>query len=515
MAEGVWRIAAADPARPAVVEASGATVAYGELAERANRLTHGLRALGLGAGDAVAAILPNRATMLELQLAAFQGGLYLVPVNTRLTGPEIAYILADSGARALVCSDRFGEACRAAVEALDRPPAAFMAGDPAPGFRPLAELAAGAPATRPGARTAGATMHYTSGTTGRPKGVRRPLSGADPDDQAERLPAFLAMFGVVPHGGGVHLAVSPLYHTAVMTFTITSLHAGHTAVLMDGWSPEETLRLIARDRVTTTHMVPTQFHRLLALSDDVRAAADVRSLTHVIHAAAPCPVETKRRMLEWWGPVIYEYYAATEGGGTLVTPREWLERPGTVGRAWPTSEVRVEDDDGNPCPPGVPGTVWMGLGQADFEYHRDAEKTRAGRHGRFFTVGDVGYLDEAGYLFLCDRKADMIISGGVNIYPAEVESALFGHPKVGDAAVFGIPDADWGEQVKAVVEPAAGAVAGPELERELIEFCRGRLAGYKCPRSVDFVEAMPREPTGKLLKRRLRDPYWAAERRAI
>ena len=207
--------------------------------------------------------------------------------------------------------------------------------------------------------------------------------------------------------------------------------------------------------------------------------------------------------------------AATEGGGTLVTPREWLERPGTVGRAWPTSEVRVEDDDGNPCPPGVPGTVWMGLGQADFEYHRDAEKTRAGRHGRFFTVGDVGYLDEAGYLFLCDRKADMIISGGVNIYPAEVESALFGHPKVGDAAVFGIPDADWGEQVKAVVEPAAGTVAGPELERELIEFCRGRLAGYKCPRSVDFVEAMPREPTGKLLKRRLRDPYWAAERRAI
>jgi len=300
-----------------------------------------------------------------------------------------------------------------------------------------------------------------------------------------------------------------------MTFSTTSLHAGHTVVLMDGWSPEETLRLIEEQRVSTSHMVPTQFHRLLALPDEVRAAADVSSLTHVIHAAAPCPVEDKRRMLEWWGPVIYEYYAATEGGGTLVTPREWLERPGTVGRPWPNSDVRVDDDEGRPCPPGVPGTVWMSLAAADFEYHRDADKTRAGRREGYFTVGDVGYLDDDGYLFLCDRKADMIISGGVNIYPAEVESALLAHPGVGDAAVFGIPDPEWGEQVKAVVEPVAGATAGPELAQELIDFCRERLAGYKCPRSVDFTDALPREPTGKLLKRRLRDPYWAAERRAI
>jgi long-chain acyl-CoA synthetase len=263
-------------------------------------------------------------------------------------------------------------------------------------------------------------------------------------------------------------------------------------------------------------MVPTHFHRLLALPDDVRQAADVSSLTHVIHAAAPCPVDVKRRMLDWWGPVIYEYYAATEGGGTLVTPPQWLERPGTVGQAWPGYEVKVEDDEGHPCPPGVPGTVWLSFGPTtEFEYHRDEEKTRAGRRGAFFTVGDVGYLDEDGYLFLCDRKADMIISGGVNIYPAEIESALFGHPKVRDVAVFGVPDAEWGEQVKAVVEPVPGAARGPELERELIEFCRERLAGYKCPRSVDFIEAMPREPTGKLLKRKLRDPYWAEERRAI
>ena len=509
MAEGVWRIAVEDPSRPAVVEATGETRTYAELADRANRLTHGLRRVGLTTGDVVAAVLPNEATTLALQLAAFQGGLYLVPINTRLTAPEIAYILDDSRARALVFSDRFAPACRAALDSLDAAPPAFSTAGA------LHDLIDGVPATRPGDRTAGATMHYTSGTTGRPKGVRRPLSGADPDAQAERLPLFLAVFGLVPHGGGVHLAGSPLYHTAVMTFSTTSLHAGHTVVLMDGWSPEETLRLIAERRVSTSHMVPTQFHRLLALPDDVRAAADVSSLTHVIHAAAPCPVEDKRRMLEWWGPVIYEYYAATEGGGTLVTPQEWLQRPGTVGRPWPSSDVRVEDDEGHPCPPGIPGTVWMSLGQADFEYHRDAEKTRTGRRDGFFTVGDIGYLDEDGYLFLCDRKADMIISGGVNVYPAEIESALFAHPTVADVAVFGIPDPDWGEQVKAVVEPAPGASSGPELERELIEFCRERLAGYKCPRTVDFIEAMPREPTGKLLKRKLRDPYWAAERRSI
>ena len=515
MAEGVWRIAVEDPSRPAVIEAAGAIVSYGEIAERANRLTHGLRARGLRAGDVVAAVLPNQAAMIELYLAAFQGGFYLVPVNNRLTAGEIAYLLADSGARAVVASDRFAEAAGQAVDSLETRPAAFMTGTAGPGFEPYAALTDGAPDARPGDRTAGATMHYTSGTTGRPKGVRRQLSGADPDLLGERLPLFLAMFGVLPHRGHVHLAVSPLYHTAVMTFTATSLHAGHTAVLMDGWSPEETLRLIGECRVTTSHMVPTQFHRLLALPDEVRERADVTSLTHVIHAAAPCPVDVKRRMLEWWGPVIYEYYAATEGGGTLVTPAQWLERPGTVGTAWPDSEVRIEDDAGDACPPGQPGTVWLRLGAADFEYHRDAEKTAAGRRSGFFTVGDIGYLDDAGYLFLCDRKSDMIISGGVNIYPAEVESALFSHPKVGDAAVFGVPDAEWGEQVKAVVEPAAGATAGPELAAELIEFCRSRLAGYKCPRSVDFIETMPREPTGKLLKRKLRDPYWAAERRAI
>ena len=515
MPEGVWLIAAEDPSRTAVIEADGITLTFGELAERANRALHVLRTLGLSPGDAVAVVLANEAAMIELNLAALQGGLYLVPVNNRLTATEIAYILGDSGARALICSPRFADICRDAVAELAAAPACLITGPSVHGFRSYGELTRDAPATRPGGRTAGATMHYTSGTTGKPKGVRRPLSGLDPDQQSQLLPGFLSMFRITPHGGGVHLTVSPLYHTAPMVFTMTSLHAGHTAVLMDGWSPEETLRLIGLRRVTTSHMVPTQFHRLLALPEDARMAADVSSLRQVIHAAAPCPIEVKRRMLEWWGAVIYEYYGATEGGGTMVTPQEWLERPGTVGRVWPGGEVRVDDEDGRPCPPGKPGVIWMGLAQADFAYHGDEEKTRAGRRGGFFTVGDIGYLDEEGYLFLCDRKADMIISGGVNIYPAEIESVLFAHPAVADVAVFGIPDEEWGEQVKAVVEPMADAEPGAMLERSLIEFCRQRLADYKCPRSVDFIDAMPREPTGKLLKRKLRDPYWAAAQRSI
>ncbi len=476
---------------------------------------HGLRALGLKQGDCVATVLPNAAAMIEVYLAAGQAGWYLVPINHHLTAAEIAYIVEDSEAAVLIGAERFGEACRKAADQAGLAAERRFAVGAIPGFRSLDDLKRGEPDALPAERSAGQVMNYTSGTTGRPKGVRRPLMPYDPDTVFSMFAMFLGMFGIPPEAGQVHLVGSPLYHTAVLVFAGSSLHYGHTVVLMDKWTPQGCLEAIEKYRVSTSHMVPTQFHRLLALPAEVRARYDVSSLRHMVHAAAPCPVDVKRRMLEWWGPVVYEYYAASEGGGTLVTPEEWLRYPGTVGRAWPTSEIRVLDDAGKDCPPGAPGTVYMALGAADFKYHKDEEKTAANRREGFFTVGDIGYLNDDGYLFLCDRKIDMIISGGVNIYPSEVESELLKHPKVADVAVFGIPHEDWGEEVKAVIEPAPGVDAGPGLAEEILAFCEDNLAKYKRPRSVDFIESMPRDPNGKLYKRKLRDPYWQGRERAI
>ncbi len=510
---GFWNLAQQNPDHLALVAPDGREVTAGALLASANQLVHGLRALGLEPGDCVAAVLPNSAEMIELYLAATQAGWYLVPINHHLTAAEIAYIVRDSDAKVLFAGERFAAAAVAAADQSEVPHR-IAAGD-IPGFRSFADLKKGQPTSLPADRKAGQVMNYTSGTTGRPKGVRRPLSPVDPDTVASFFGMFLMMFGIQQGGDGVHLTGSPLYHTAVLMFTASSLHFGHTVVLMDKWTPEGALEQMEKYRVTHSHMVPTQFHRLLALPEEVKRRFDLSSLRHMIHAAAPCPVDVKRRMLEWWGPVIYEYYAASEGGGTLVTPEEWLQYPGTVGRAWPSSEIRILDDDGNPIATGQPGTVYMALGPADFEYHKDKGKTEANRRDGFFTVGDIGYLNEEGYLFLCDRKIDMIIAGGVNIYPTEVESVLLTHPKVGDAAVFGIPNEDWGEEVKAVIEPVEGVAAGPELAEEILAFCQQNIARYKCPRSIDFVDVMPRDPNGKLYKRKLRDPYWKGRERAI
>jgi long-chain acyl-CoA synthetase len=282
---------------------------------------------------------------------------------------------------------------------------------------------------------------------------------------------------------------------------------GHTVVLMEKWDPKEMLKLIERHRVTHSHMVPTQFHRLLALPEEVRNRYDVSSLRTMIHGAAPCPLETKRRMLDWWGPVVIEYYAATEGGGTTIMADEWLRKPGSVGKAWPGSVVKVLDDQGKDMPVGEPGLVYMKMGASSFEYHKDKAKTLAARVGDLFTLGDIGYLDEDGYLYLCDRKSDMIISGGVNIYPAEIEGELAVHPKVADIAVFGVPHPDWGEEIKAVVQPAPGVSPDDELTAELLAYARERLAKFKLPRTIDYIDEMPRDPNGKLYKRKLRDQW--------
>ena len=507
---GLWSIAADTPDLTAVVDPEGNPVTYGELAAAADRYGRGLQELGLQPGDAIVLMLPNGIDMVAAHFAAMQTGLYTVAVNWHLVGPEVAYILEDSGAKAFVAHERYAEVAVAAARGAGFAESASFAVGDVPGFRPLAELGAGQPVGRPDVRTLGAPMLYTSGTTGRPKGVRRPLTGADPDDVPGVGIWFFGIFGIGPHDGHVHLCGSPLYHTAVLNFVTISIQLGHTAVLMDRWDPAEMLRLIERHRVTHSHMVPTQFSRLLALPEDVRSRHDLSSLRTMIHGAAPCPPEVKRRMLEWWGPVVVEYYAATEGGGTTIMAEEWLRKPGSVGRAWPGSVVKVLDDDGNELPPGEPGLVYMRMGTSTFQYHRDAEKTRAARVGDLFTLGDVGHLDVDGYLFLHDRKADMIISGGVNVYPAEIEGELAAHPKVADIAVFGIPHPDWGEEIKAVVQPAAGVEPGAALTAELLEFAAGRLARFKLPRTVDYVAELPRDPNGKLYKRRLRDPYWAA-----
>ncbi|MGH9080009.1 MAG: acyl-CoA synthetase [Acidimicrobiales bacterium] len=506
---GFWALAHEDPEHLALVAPDGVEYRAGELLARTNQAVHALRGIGLETGDVVATLLPNDVEMFELYLAAVQSGWYLVPINHHLIGPEVAYILDDSGAKAFVAHERFAGVAEAAADEAGLGPDARLAVGDIDGFASYSALRAAQPVDDPADRTVGDVMNYTSGTTGNPKGVFRPLSGLSPEEAALGLSGLLFLFGIQPQDENVHIVGSPLYHTAVLRFSGASIHLGHTLVLMDRWIPEEMLQLIEKYRVTTSHMVPTQFHRLLALPEQTRAKYDVSSLRHMIHAAAPGPVDVKHKMIDWWGDAIDEYYAASEGGGTLVTANEWLVKPGTVGKAWPISEVAIFDDDGHRVEePNVIGTVYMSMQTGDFSYHKDEQKTKNNRIGKYFTVGDVGLIDEDGYLFLRDRKIDMIISGGANIYPAEIENVLLGFPKVGDVAVFGIPHDDWGEEIKAVVEPAEGVEPTPELAEEILAYCSSRLAKFKIPKSIDFTDDMPRDPNGKLYKRKLRDPYW-------
>ena len=506
---GFWKMATADPERVALITPDGLEHDAGELLAAANQVSHGLRALGLDRGDTVAVVLPNDYEMLAVYLGATQIGLYITPINHHLVGPEIAYIVNDSDAKVLVAHERFAaEVEKAATEFATLHASHRFAVGAVSGFRPYGELTGGQPTTAPEDRVAGAAMHYTSGTTGRPKGVKRQLVDIDPDVLGELYSGFQGMFGVQPLDGHVHITGSPLYHTAVLMWAANALHMGHPLVVMDKWSPEGMLELIDRHKVTTSHMVPTQFHRMLALPEDVRMSYDMSSLRCMVHAAAPCPPDVKRRMIEWWGDAIMEYYAATEGGGTIVTAAEWMTKPGTVGKPWPGSEIRILDEDGKDVATGAEGTVYMSLALSDFEYKGDAAKTAENRKAGFFTVGDWGLLDEDGYLFLKDRKSDMIISGGVNIYPAEIEAVLHSYPDVLDAAVFGIPSEEWGEAVHAVVQAKAGRTLDLDALRA---HASEHLGSYKRPRSYEIRDELPRTDSGKLLKRVLRDEHWKGQ----
>ncbi len=512
---GFWRLAERDPEAVALVMSDGRTITRGELLARSNQLVHGLRDLGVEAGDSVAVVQPNDVPMVEIYFAAMQAGFRITPINHHLVGPEIAYIVDDSEARVAIVHQQFADAVTAArAEAVLDDDRWFAVGD-IDGFRSFDELAEGRSTAAPEGRTAGQATHYTSGTTGRPKGVRRAMHQIDPSDMAELMTGLQGMFGIVPEDGNVHICGSPLYHTAPLMWFASALHMGHPAVLMDRWDSVRALELIDEHRVTWSHMVPTQFHRILgAVPEEDRAKYDVSSLRAMVHAAAPCPPDVKRQMIHWWGNSIWEYYAATEGGGTIISAAEWLEKPGSVGLPWPGSEIRILDDNHNDVPTGAEGTVFMSLALADFEYKGDRDKTDSNRVDGFFTVGDWGYLDEDGYLFLKDRRSDLILSGGVNIYPAEIEAALMSIPSVADAAVFGIPHPDWGQEIKAVVQPRDESVLGDgaaqeALRDEIMAALVGSLARFKHPRTIDMIAEMPRDPSGKLFKRKLRDPYWA------
>lgn len=519
----VYRIAEAEPDRVAVIEggsadAPGRQVTFGQLAEAAHGYARGLRDLGLKTGDCIVLLAPNSIEFLEVYYAALEIGLYVAPANWHLTGPEVAYIIDNSGSTVFIADERFADVAGvAAAEAGLDMARCYAIGD-VPGFRPLAELAATAAgdggageavsSSLPTDRTLGAPMLYTSGTTGRPKGVRRPLTGASPDQVTVPNYYFFAGFNI--HApDNVHICGSPLYHTAVLNFVTISLNLGQAVVLMDKWTPEEMLRLIDAHGVTQSHMVPTQFSRLLELPEDVRAKYDVSSLRTIVHGAAPCPKHVKQAMLDWWGPVLTEYYAGTEGGGCTITGEEWLRKPGSVGKPWKTTTLKILDDDGNELGTDEIGNVYLQMHGSKFEYHQDAEKTAKTYVGELFTMGDIGYVDADGYLFLCDRKNDMIISGGVNIYPAEIESEMTRHEAVRDAAVFGIPHKDWGEEVKAVIELAEGFDESDELKAQILDDLGGRLAKFKMPRTIDVVDELPRQANGKLVKRTLKDPYWA------
>ncbi len=493
------------PDKAAVIMAgSGDRLTYRLLDERSNASAWHLRALGLRRGDVVATLFANAPEVFVFGWAAQRAGLYQTAISNKLSARDIGYILADSGAKLLVISPAYRDLARQALaEHPDLPAFVWEGGDDR--FRDWSAAAAQNSVTPIADESAGTDLLYSSGTTGRPKGVMPAL----PDGPiAHETP--LTRMGTGLYGMGaemVYLSTSPLYHAAPLRWAMTVQRLGGTVIVMERFDPEETLALIERHRVTHATFVPTHFVRMLKLPVDVRSRYDLSSLRAVIHAAAPCPVPVKHAMIDWFGPILHEYYSGTETCGiTALSSEEWLRKPGSVGRAV-LGTLHVTDDEGNELPVGATGNVYFSDGPA-FRYLNDPEKTAAAHdHRGWATLGDIGHVDADGYLFLSDRKSFMIISGGVNIYPQEIENLLVTHPAVADVAVIGVPCEEMGEMVLAVVQPAPGIVADPALGEALRAFARRELGGVKTPKRVDFVSDLPREPTGKLVKRKLQERY--------
>ncbi|MGY6499546.1 MAG: AMP-binding protein [Acidimicrobiales bacterium] len=498
------------PDHPAYVMAdSGRTVTYRELDDAANQVSQLIRAAGLERGDHIAFCMENHPDFYKVAWGAAYAGVYWTAMSSRLTVDEMAYIVNDCGAKLFITSMYKQDAATALLDQMPAVEHRYIIDGELEGYASFADAVAAQPAEPlPGVRREGLDMLYSSGTTGRPKGVKIPLPETELGEPTALAGVAQLLFGFDENA--VYLNPAPLYHAAPLRFSMGIHRVGGTVVVMEHFDPETALRLIDTYKVTTSQWVPTMFVRMLKLPEEVRARYDVSSLQVAVHAAAPCPVPVKEQMIEWWGPVLHEYYAGTEGNGFVYTnSHDWLEHKGTVGKAL-TGELHILDEDGNELPVGEAGTVYF-ASEGSFEYHNDPDKTEDSRDpkGRgWSTLGDIGRLDEDGFLYLTDRKAYMIITGGVNVYPQEAENVLTMHPSVLDVAVIGVPNEDFGEEVKAVVQAADGVDAGPELERELIAYCRERLADVKCPRSVDFRDELPRHPTGKLYKRLLRDEYW-------
>jgi long-chain acyl-CoA synthetase len=495
---------------------TGESVSYAEYEARTNRLAHLLRARGLGRLDHYAIFMENNDRYLEACGAGERAGLYYTCVNSYLTAPELAYILNNSTSKLLITS----RACRQVALEAARDCPGLTSGLIVDGtgddgiFADFEEATRAFPGTPIADECLGTAMLYSSGTTGRPKGILRPLDDIPPSDQ---LPLFGFLSRLWKYREGLtYLSPAPLYHSAPQAAVNLAIRHGGTVIIMEKFDPEQYLRLVERYRVTHSQLVPTMFSRMLKLPERVRSRPDLASLEIAVHAAAPCPVPVKRQMIEWWGPVLLEYYASTEAVGfSACDSAEWLAHPGTVGKVV-LGELHILDGFFQPVAPGTPGTLWFKPG-SPFRYFDDVEKTAESTSpdGSMVTVGDIGYLDDDGYLYLTDRATFMVISGGVNIYPQECENLLITHPKVADAAVFGVPHEDLGEEVKAVIQLMPGFDPGPDTAAELIAFCREHLAHIKCPRSVDFTGQLPRLPTGKLYKKALRDRYWGESRSRI